>query len=63
VPFKTMVLGVAVTVKNIVLAPYGLTATCVGGECRQEIHLLDLPLPAPPPRGSEWIAAYRHWAR
>jgi hypothetical protein len=21
-----------------------------------------LPLPTPPPPGSEWIAAYRHWA-
>ncbi|HEX6522399.1 MAG TPA: hypothetical protein VF070_20685 [Streptosporangiaceae bacterium] len=39
-----------------------ITATCVRGRQRQVIDLLDLPLPAPPPRGSEWIAAYRHWA-
>ena len=29
---------------------------------RLSIPILDLPLPAPPPPGSEWIAAYRHWA-
>jgi len=23
----------------------------------------NLPLPAPPPEGAGWIAAYRHWAR
>jgi hypothetical protein len=31
-------------------------------EHRQAIPILDLPLPAPSPPGSEWIAAYRHWA-
>ena len=25
--------------------------------------ILDLPLPDPPPKGSEWIDAYRRWAR
>ena len=25
--------------------------------------VLDLPLPRSRPRGAEWIAAYRHWAR
>jgi hypothetical protein len=24
--------------------------------------VLDLPLPEPAPSGSEWIAAFRHWA-
>lgn len=37
-------------------------ATMVEGD-RQTIHLLDLPLPEPPPEGAKWIAAYRHWAR
>jgi hypothetical protein len=27
------------------------------------ISLLDLPLPDPRPGGSEWVDAYRHWAR
>jgi hypothetical protein len=63
VPFKTVVLGVPVTVENIGLASHGLTATCASGKYRQEIHLVDLPLPTPPPRGCEWVAAYRLWAR
>ncbi|HXC83545.1 MAG TPA: hypothetical protein VNV62_16985 [Trebonia sp.] len=63
VPFKTVVLGVPVTVENIGLASHGLTATCVSGKYRQEIHLVDLPLPTTPPRGCEWVAAYRLWAR
>jgi hypothetical protein len=29
----------------------------------QAISVLDLPLPEPPPKGAEWIAAYRRWAR
>jgi hypothetical protein len=24
---------------------------------------LEMPLPEPPPKGAEWIAAHRHWAR
>jgi hypothetical protein len=62
VPFETTVLGVAVTVESIGIAPYGITADCVRGRHRQAISLLDLPLPDPAPAGSEWIAAYRHWA-
>ncbi len=27
------------------------------------LSVLDLPLPEPPPKGAEWIAAYQHWAR
>jgi hypothetical protein len=63
VPFETTVLGVAVTVEGIGLGSYGITADCVRGEHRQAISILDLPLPEPPPAGSEWIAAYRYWAR
>jgi hypothetical protein len=25
------------------------------------IRVVDLPLPAPPPAGAEWIEAYRRW--
>jgi hypothetical protein len=63
VPFETTVLGVAVTVEGIGLGSYGITAECVRDEHRQAISILDLPLPEPPPAGSEWIAAYKYWAR
>jgi hypothetical protein len=63
VPFETTVLGVTVTVEGISQTSAGIVADCVRGEHRQAIYLFDLPLPTPPPPGSEWIAAYRHWAR
>jgi hypothetical protein len=61
-PFTTRVLGVEVTVAGIDLTDCGIVAICVRGTHRQSIPIPDLPLPAPPPPGSEWIAAYRHWA-
>ena len=63
VPFETTVLGFAVTVEGVVLTSSGITATCVRGQHRQAIAILDLPLPTPRPPGSEWIAAYRRWTR
>jgi len=39
-----------------------IVAVCRRGGERQAVRLLDLPLPSPPPAGSEWIAAYRHWS-
>lgn len=62
VPFETTVLGVAVTVEKIDQTGSGLVAICVRGKYRQAIAILDLPLPDPPPRGAEWIFAYRRWA-
>ena len=62
-PFRTTVLGMRVTVDGIGQTASGITAICVRGKYRQEISVLDLPLPDPPPAGWEWIAAYRHWAR
>jgi hypothetical protein len=63
VPFETTVLGVKVTVTSIGQRSRGMVAHCVRGKHQQAIDLLDLSLPELPPRGAEWIAAYRHWAR
>src|SRR6266404_2548977 len=63
-PFETKVLGIAVVVDRIdVTEGDELVAVCRRGNNRQSIPLLDLLLPKPPPEGSEWIEAYRHWAR
>ena len=63
VPFETTVLGDAATVTGVTHTSHGLVADCARGRYRQAIHLLDLPLPDPPPKGAEWIAAYRRWVR
>lgn len=63
-PFTTQVLGVRVTVERIDLTEAEeIVAICRRDEHRQAIPILSLPLPAPPPAGAEWIAAYRYWAR
>ena len=63
-PFATTVLGVPVTVERIQLTLGDeIVAVCRRARTRQTVPLLDLPLPSPPPTGSEWIAAYRHWLR
>ena len=64
VPFDAEVLGVMVTVERIDMTLEGeIIAACRRGNLRQRISVLDLPLPSPPPEGSEWIEAYRHWKR
>jgi hypothetical protein len=64
VPFTTKMLGVDVTVDGIDLnGADQIIANCSRGRVRQNIGLLELPLPSPPPRGAEWIEAYRRWAR
>jgi hypothetical protein len=63
-PFVTDVLGVAVTVERIDLTPRDeIVAICRRGASRQAIAIVDLPLPAPPPAGAEWIVAYRRWTQ
>ena len=64
-PFRTRILGVDVTVIAVEQEDDGLgiAAVCEREGERQHISLSDLPLPAPPPEGAEWIAAYRLWAR
>lgn len=64
VPFDTTIFGVSVCVERIDMNDAGeIVAICRRNHHRQTIPILDLPLPAPPPAGSEWIAAYRHWVR
>jgi hypothetical protein len=61
-PFATTVLGVPVAVERVQLTLRDeIVAVCRRARTRQTVPLLDLPLPSPPPPGSEWIAAYRHW--
>jgi hypothetical protein len=40
-----------------------IVTICRRNRSSQRIPILDLPLPTPPPRGAEWIDAYRRWAR
>ncbi|MGH3717737.1 MAG: hypothetical protein ACRDRI_02655 [Pseudonocardiaceae bacterium] len=64
VPFETRVLGMSVIVESVDLtADDRIVAMCRRGTHRQSIPILDLLLPAPPPDGTEWIDAYRHWMR
>lgn len=62
-PFETTILGVTVIVKGVTQTAAGIVADCVRDGHHQAIHILDLPLPEPPPKGAGWIAAYRGWAR
>jgi len=62
VPFATTVLGVPVTVERVDLnASEQIVAICRRGHNRQVLPILDLPMPDPPPKGAEWIEAYRQW--
>ena len=62
-PFSTEMLGMKVTVECIDMTDdEEIVAVCVRGQSRQPIRLVELPLPNPPPKGSEWIDAYRRWA-
>jgi hypothetical protein len=63
-PFKTELLGVEVTVEQVDLSDDDqIVVVRKRGKLRQRIPILELPLPKPPPKGSEWIDAYRRWAR
>ena len=53
VPFTTLVLGVEVTVHSVDLRGDTVVAICHPGRLRQAIGILELPLPDPPPAGSE----------
>jgi hypothetical protein len=63
-PFRVKVLGVDADVEKVDMTLDGqIVAICHRGKTRQQIPILDLPLPTPAPAGVEWIAAYRHWRR
>ena len=64
VPFETRLLGICVTVERIDLNRNDeIVAVCRRDKHRQTIPILDLPLPATPPAGAEWIEAYRRTHR
>lgn len=63
-PFKTRVLDVEVLVERVEMTvAEEIVAICRRGKSKQQIPILELPLPKPPPKGAEWIEAYRYWAR
>ena len=63
-PFDTKILGATATVEGIELTPADeIVAICRRGRSRQQIPILDLPLPRPAPPGAQWIDAYRRWVR
>lgn len=56
IPFSTEVLGVEVTVEGIDMTEADeIVAVCKRGVKRQQIPILDLPLPSPPPKGAGLI--------
>jgi hypothetical protein len=64
VPFKTEVLGMKVTVARFDMTDdEQIVAVCARGKSRQRIPITELPVPVSPPKGWEWIDAYRRWAR
>jgi len=63
-PFEATILGMPIIVEKIDLNRRDeIVAVCRRGKHRQIVPILDLPLPEPPPRGAEWIEAYRHYLR
>lgn len=63
-PFVTTLLSLKVTVEGIALNDADeIVAICKRGAERQRVPILDLPLPTPRPDGSDWIEAYRRWAK
>ena len=62
VPFSTTILGVDVVVSKIDLTRADeIVAICKRGRATQQVPILELPLPTPPPEGAAWIEAYRRW--
>jgi len=65
-PFKTALRGRPVSVLGLEVDPDDeIAARCIDLKTREPLStpLLDLPLPKPPPKGAEWIEAYRLWVQ
>jgi hypothetical protein len=63
-PFTTVVFGAEVTVERLdITNDSRIVAVCRRDRDRHNLPLLELPLPEPPPKGWEWISAYRYWER
>ena len=62
-PFEVHILGAPATVERVDEIDYQIVAICRSGRYRQAIPILELPLPNPPPKGAEWIEAYRRFLR
>ena len=63
-PFDVEVLGVVCTADRVDLTRDDrIVAIVKRGRLRQAIDVLDLPIPKPPPSGTEWIEAFRVWSR
>ncbi len=61
-PFKTALGGVPVVVQGLDVGEDDeILAVCLHNGERQGVPLLELPLPKPPPKGAEWLEAYRLW--
>ena len=61
-PFKTALAGILVVVKGLDVGEDDeILAVCLRDGEKVGVPLLDLPLPKPPPKGAEWIEAYRLW--
>lgn len=60
--FETEILGITMIVESIdITEDDQLVAVCRKDKTKQRISLSELPLPSPPPKGAEWIDAYRYW--
>ena len=63
-PFETEILRIKVTVKRIDMTDDDqIVAVCARGNSHQRVPILELPILYPPPKGAEWIEAYRRWTR
>lgn len=61
-PFRTAVAGSPVVVRGLEVGEDDeILAVCVRDGQKVGVPLLDLPLLKPPPKGAEWLEAYRLW--